>query len=391
MPHVAGLRGVLPDPAKLAELLATPVAPLDLPKRLADGVLVRDAGLAVYRYHQTFAGPQDRAYTRKSTFCAVRLSEWTDGAIRPHEATTQAQRDAALAKIRANKGHTDAFLCGVRDAASEVDRVFRKVESARPTFEIKTPDGTVHKLWRAQDAELIGKLRNYFTPKKLHLLEGHDVYEGMLAYREELASKGELVMYSSANYGLACIVPMDDPALFAAARHRVIRGVTVTSEAVIAAAKKHFIVEKLSGAGVDLAKVFSSLAENVAHQPAFVAVFAGEPDAWKLTLSPEVSLISEGIKVDRALQKLDPIVVEHLFVERQLAGAQVSTEVDARKAIATLAAGANVVLITRPLTVGQIAHVDELGQLLPPQSTAFHPPMAAGIVSMIIDPDEDLA
>ncbi len=388
MPHVAGLRGVLPEASKLAEVIA---APVELAKGLAAGTFVRDPGLTVYRYHQTFAGPGGRAFTRKSTFCAVRLSSWNDGAIRPHEATTAAQRDVALAKIRANKGHTDPVLYGVRDAASEVDRLFRKVESSRATFEITTPDDTVHKLWRVQDAELIGKLRNYFTPKKLHLLEGHDVYEGMLAYRDELATKGELVMYSSANYGLACIVPMDDPALFAAARHRVIRGVTVTSDAVIAAAKKHFIVEKLAGAGVDLAKVFGSLAENLAHQPAFVAVFAGEADAWKLTLSPEVSLIAEGVKVDRALQKLDPIVVEHLFVERHLAGAQVTTEIDARRAIAALATGANVVLITRPLTVEQIAHVDELGQLLPPQSTAFHPPIAAGVVSLIIDPDEDLA
>jgi len=388
MPHVAGLRGVLPEPSKLAEVIA---APVELAKGLAAGTLVRDPGLAVYRYHQTFAGPGGRAFTRKSTFCAVRLSAWTEGAIRPHEATTAAQRDAALAQIRASGGHTEAVLYGVRDAASEVDRLFRKAESSRPLFEITTADGTAHKLWRAQDAELIGKLRNYFTPKKLHLLEGHDRYEGMLAYRDELAKQQELVMYSSANYGLACIVPMDDPALFAAARHRVIRGVTVTSEAVITAAKQHFIVEKLAGAATDLDKVFRSLAENLAHQPAFVAVFAGEADAWKLTLSPEVSPIAEGVKVHRALQKLDPIVVEHLFVERLLPGAQATTEIDARRAIAALATDGKVALITRPLTVEQIAHVDEVGELLPPQSTAFHPPMAAGLVSLIIDPDEDLA
>jgi uncharacterized protein (DUF1015 family) len=388
MPHVAGLRGVLPEASKLAEVLA---APVDLPKGLASGTLVRDPGLAVYRYHQTFAGPGGRMFTRKSFFCGVRLSPWSEGAIRPHEDTTPAQRDAALARIRANGGHTDAVLYGVRDAASEVDRLFRKAESTRPTFEITTPDEVNHKLWRAQDAELIGKLRNYFTPKKLHLLEGHDRYEGMLAYREELNAKSELVMYSSANYGLACIVPMDDPALFAAARHRVIRGTSVTSEVVMAAAKKHFIVEKLAGAAADQTKVFAALNETVAHQPAFVAVFAGDADAWKLTLSPEVSPLAEGVKTDRALQKLDPIVLEHLFVERHLPGAQSSTEIDARKAIAALATDGKIALITRPLTVTQIAHVDEIGHLLPAQSTAFHPPLAQGLVSLIVNPDEDLA
>jgi uncharacterized protein (DUF1015 family) len=389
MPHVAGLRGVVPEASKIAEVLQG--AGLDLAKGLAAGSLVRDPGRAIYRYHQTFAGPGGRSYTRKSLFCVVRLAEWSEGAIRPHEATTEAQRAAALAKIRANGAHTEAVLCGVRDAASEVDRLFRKAESGRPTFELTTADGTVHKVWRAQDAELIGKLRNYFTPKKLHLLEGHDRYEGMLAYRKELGTKHELSMYSAGNYGLACIVPMDDPALFAAARHRVIRGVTVKSGDVLAAAKKHFIVEKLAGAAGDLAKLGAALADTVAHQPAFVAVFAGEADAWKLTLSPEISPIAEGVKTDRALQKLDPIVVEHLFVERHLEGAQVTTEIDAKRALATLGEGANVALIVRPLSAEQIAHVDELGQLLPAQSTAFHPPIAAGLVSFVIDPDEDVA
>jgi uncharacterized protein (DUF1015 family) len=44
----------------------------------------------------------------------------------------------------------------------------------------------------------------------------------------------------------------------------------------------------------------------------------------------------------------------------------------------------------RPLTVEQISHVVELGQVLPAGSTAFHPPLANGLVSALIDPDEDL-
>ena len=58
MPQIAGLRGVLPEPSKVAEVVGKP---LDLGTQLAAGALVRDGSKAVYRYHQTFAGPGGRS------------------------------------------------------------------------------------------------------------------------------------------------------------------------------------------------------------------------------------------------------------------------------------------------------------------------------------------
>ncbi len=370
MPHVAGLRGVVTDPSSNAP--------------------AQDATRAVYRYHQAFAGPGGRTLTRKSVILAARLAPWSEGMIRPHEETTPAQVEAVLAQLRATRTVADPVLAGIRDGASEIDRLFKKVDATPPTVETTTPDGVTHRVWRVQDAELFGKLRSYLTPKKLHVLDGHDRYEAMLAYQAELASKQDLATYSSANYALTCVVPMDDAALLAAARHKVVRGLTQKREDILAAASTYFIVDKLAGAAADLARMGAALADTLAHQPAVVVVFAGEPDAWKLTLSPEVSLASAGVTtVDRRIAKLDAVVAEHLLL-RKLAGAQVSTETDATHALAALAKGASAAVILRPLTVEQIAHVDEIGQRLPPQTTAFYPPLARGLVGMVIAPDEDL-
>ena len=212
MPQIAGLRGVMPDAARLAAVIAAPLV-----GGLASGALVdrggRDPGRSVYRYHQLFAGPAGRTFTRKNLICAVRLSPWSEGNIRPHEATTPALREAELARIRADRGHVAPFLAGFRDPPQEVERLLRKSEGGRPNLDVTTADGTIHRVWRVQDAELLGKLRHYFAPKKLHVLEGHDRYEAMLAYRDELATSASLTMYSSANYGLMCLTNFDDPAL----------------------------------------------------------------------------------------------------------------------------------------------------------------------------------
>ncbi|HEX2686042.1 MAG TPA: DUF1015 family protein [Kofleriaceae bacterium] len=363
-------------------------AVIDVAKGLAAGTLVHDAVRGVYRYHQAFAEPATgRTVVRKLFLCAVRLEPWTEALIRPHEATVPAHKAAALAAVQATKVSPAPVFAGYRDAATEIDRLFRKVDGDKPTLEVTTPDRTVHRLWRVQSAELFGQLRRVFAPKKLIVLDGHDRYEAMLAYRDELGGKHPLAMYSSANYALMCLVNLDDPTLFVAPRHRVISG-AATSQTALAAAKKHFIIEKLTGAAKDVGKQRAALTDTVAHQPAFIVAWSGEADAWKLTLSPDVSPINEGIQVHRALQKFDPIVADALFIERVMPGAKIETVVSAEDA---LAAKADAVVIMRPLTIEQIGHVAELGQVLPAGSTAFTPRLAAGLVSSLIDPDEDLA
>jgi uncharacterized protein (DUF1015 family) len=363
MPHIAGFRGVLSGTA-------------------------RDPLRAIYRYHQRFAGP-GRTFERKNMILGVAMSPFSDGVIRPHEATNAASRDAELARLRTDRTQTMPILAGYRDPATEVDRLFKKIEGTTPTIELTTADGTEHRVWRVQDAELFGRLRNYFAPRKLHLLDGHDRYEAMLAYRDELGAKAPLLAYASPNYALTCLVNLEERTLATAPRHRVVRG-DIDVEKVLAAARTHFIVEKLPGSARDVAKQFAALRETVAHQPGFVVVFGGTADAYKLTLSPDVSPFSEGAAPHRALQKLDPVVSDNLFVARAMPGVELATEVDLEAAVAALDTGASALIIMRPLSVEQIAHVDELGQLLPAGSTAFFPAIAPGLVTMAIDPDEDL-
>jgi uncharacterized protein (DUF1015 family) len=384
MPQIAGVRGVLPEPSNVKDAVAPG---FDAAKGLAAGALVRDASRAVYRYHQLFADPAGaRTLVRKMFLCAVRLEPWTDGQVRAHEATLPAHKAAALAELQATRHQSAPVFAGYRDAAAEVERQFRRADGERPLHDVTTPDRTVHRLWRVQSAEVLGQLRHLFAPKKLTVLDGHDRYEALLAYRDELAARQPLATYSSANYALMCLVNLDDPSLIVAPRYRVIRG-AAPSQAALAAAKKHFLIDKLPGAGNDVAKQRAALADTVAHQPAFVVVWAGEPDAWKLTLSPDVSPINEGLQVDRRLQKVDPIIADQLFVERAMPGAKLEVLPSGEN---PLAAQGDAVVIMRHLTIDQITHIAEVGLVLPAGSTGFLPRIATGLVTAVIDPDEDL-
>jgi uncharacterized protein (DUF1015 family) len=357
MPHIAAFRGTL------------------------TGAQDRDATRALYRYHQTFS-LGGRPVTRKTLLCVARLAPWSEGVIRPHEAVVATARAAELAAIKATRGHKGAVLAGYRDAATEVDRLFRKVEGERASFETTTADGTQHRVWRVQNAEIFGKLRPLFAPKKLHVLDGHARYEAMLSYKESL---GDLSQYSSGNYGLFCLVNLEDQALVVAPRHRIVKTGVVRDE-LFAAAKPYFIVEKLAGAAKDPALQRAALADTVAHQPTFVFVFAGDPDAWKLTLSPDISPVAEGVAVHRAIQKYDIVVLEHLLLKNTRA----ETTIDQLVVLDAVAKGASAGILMRPLTLEQVVHTDELGQVLPASADAF-PPELTEVVTFSIDPNEDVS
>ena len=386
MAQIAWFRGALWDPAKVEHARAV-AAPIDGVKgRLERGELVRDTTRALYRYHQTFLH-EGRPVTRRHVIAALRLEPWSDGVVRPHEATDPRARELAIRSIDAERAHTDAVLLGYRDAAGEVDRAMRRAESARPDVDVTTADGTQHRLWRVASAEVLGKLRPLFAPKRLHVLDGHARYEGMLALRDRHAEGAG--MYSSALYGLACLVELGDPALFVAARHRVVRGLTASREAVLAAARAYFVIDKLSDAAHDVGKLRAALSDTLAHQPAFVVAFAGDRDAWKLTLSPDISPTALGVQIHRALQKYDPIVLDELFLAKLAPEARRQTMRDPVDALATLKTGADMVAILRPLSLDQLLHADELAQPLPFGASAFTPDLAR-LVTFVIDRDEDL-
>jgi hypothetical protein len=386
MPQIAGFRGALWDPSKvdLKKVVAEPLT--HVKDRLAKGELVRDSTRAMYRYDQSY-DVGTRTLSRTTLVCALRLSPWSDGQVRPHEETNPTARDAAIRSITEEGAHCEPVFAGYRDASREIDRLIRNVDRERPALEVTTPDKTLHRLWRIPSAELIGKLRPLFAPKKLHVLDGHARYEGMLAYANKLGADNH-PQYSSANYGLACLVNVEDPALAVAPRHRLVRNDGIKRDAVLESAKRYFIVEKLAGAARDLAKQQAALAEHVAHQPAFVATFLGDADAYKLTLKPDVSLVGEGVEVNRTIQRYEPVVVEHMFLRRVLQ-TSATTSTDAQGVLDAVKDGAAVGIIVRPLPLNEVLHADELGALLPFGSTAFHPPLAM-LLAYVVDPDEDL-
>jgi len=369
---------------------------------LGDGTLVRDGSRAVYRYHQIFRAAElgDRTVTRKGVIAGVRLEPFSAGVIRPHERTLAGPKQDRLALMKATHAYFSQIFALYQDAAGEVERLFRKVDDRRPDIEGTTGDGVLHRLWRVVDAELVGRLRHVFAPKKLYIADGHHRYETMLALREHLAGGRDLSQYSSAQYGSMFLVSMDDPGLVVLPTHRIVHGLPDFAPAqLLERARAYFQVERLPGAARDAARIRDAIAHTPGHQPSFAAVFPGDADAWQLTLDPHVNPASVGLGGHAAVLRLDVTLLHGLVLDRILGISAAAQEAqtnlrylkDTAATLAEIAAGrGQAAFLVNPGRVEQVKQVADAGEVMPQKSTFFYPKLASGIVMAKVDPEEDL-
>lgn len=434
----------LVDPEAEAPGIADPIA-----QWLDSGVLRQDGGRALYRYHQEYTLPDlgGRVLLRRGLLCAVRLPSLVDGRMKMHQALRE-REVAAHAQLMKKLGvHAAPVMAAYRDPAVEVDRLFRKLESSPPAFQVQTPDGTWHRIWRCGDAEIIGTVRHFFAPRKLYILDGHERLAAMQVTGAQLAEEQSMPMYAAGNYATMCLVNLEDQALLPAPVHRLLGGPALTQSDVLSRAARYFLVTKLPGLAQSASKLAKVIDEWTAPQACFALAFPGSPDVWQLSLLPAVSPRDEGIVGHPAVTKLDPWVIEELFIKRVLGKPEsaattaaapaapaapaaalsaapvgapeaaapseataaaapdaaapsaaarleewpISVVHDATTALAALQAkSAWLAVLARPLPMTQVVHVADLGQEVPPGSTHFAPPLLAGLAMLRLTADEDL-
>lgn len=407
-----------------------------LARWLEQGVLEQQPSRAMYRYHQEYTLSElgGRPLVRRALLCAVRLPSLQDGGIKTHQAVRQDVVEAHAAAYVRHRLHAAPVLAAFRDPATEVDRLFRKVESAAPLVQMQGPDGVRHRLWRCTDAEVMGQVRHLFKPRKLYALDGHERLAGMLLAGERLAQASSMPMYAAGNYALMCLVNLEEQTLLPSPCHRLVTGAVPPAAELLAKAARYFAVDKLAGMAGAADRLARELDGWTSSQAMFALAFPGSPDLWRLSLLPGVNPRDEGVDAHPSIARFDPVVVEELFFRKVLggpplafspiSGPSTSAPVAAPAASAAPAEGAAPVapagspqdgvpvsvvhdatavlaalsgrtppalaVLARALPMQQVVHAADLGQHLPMGSTHFFPPILAGLAMLSLTADEDL-
>jgi uncharacterized protein (DUF1015 family) len=328
-------------------------------------VLVRDSEPALYFYSQEFSLKAGSRHRRDGVLCRLGLEEFRTGVVRPHERTFPGPKADQLALLRA----TGAYLSPIFGLYARARERLRDVAgiAGAPAIEIRQEHGEVHRVWRVDDADAVGRVTAALAPETIFIADGHHRYETALAYRAERGADGPRSI-------LAFISNMEEEGLLVLPTHRLLRvPLRLAPAALEERLRECFAVEPL-----DAGTPRPAGAIDVVLRDRRLRLRAREgATACLAHLPPEV-------------RRLDVALLHGAILEPILAIGSRDLEFthdDDEATLAVASGRSTAAFLLNPPTVAEVRAVCLAGELMPEKSTYFYPKLASGLVfDLVADP-----
>jgi uncharacterized protein (DUF1015 family) len=387
---VGGLQSVAAPPydvidaAQRAELLGRSpynVVEIDLPQNGADiyghaaeilknwnaeGIVVRDDTPTLWALAQDYTGPDGQTRTRHGVFARVKVEEYGPGRIRPHERTHPGPKEDRLRLTRATRANLSPIFSLYDDPDTAAWKAVEPFTDGAPWGEVTDDEGTVHKLWRIDDAGAIEAFQAALKSTELLIADGHHRYETARVYQQEVPQ---------ADHVLMCLVALQDEGLTVFPTHRLAIGLDEDQ------------IQELE----------TTLEEDWTTEPQDTLSIGYYANGQEQTL-----YLKDWTIADDALEgkpepyrRLDTAVLEALILKGALGMTEddishfnglnyARTPEEARAKVDAGEADAAFLMTATP--VERVRDVAAAGENMPPKSTYFYPKVLTG---MVFNPLED--
>lgn len=358
---------------------------------LAEGVLKFEDRPAIYVHHQTFTDDAGNTYTRKGFLAAIRLAEYDEEVVLPHERTLRGPKVDRLKLMKETECHLSPVFFLYDDPESAVDEVLERSVADSQGVRIETEeDGIEHVLWTCTDDDVIAQVTAQLADEQVLIADGHHRYETALAYREFRRDVAEEdVDDAPYEYALAFFVNFRDPGLAVFPTHRVVYGVEgfdIDSVWEKLGAHTDFSVDSIDTG--DLDDVRATLEEAGEEAPSFVLYGRGG-DARLVKFVGDTSSDIFDDETPDEVRELDVAVLHEGVLDRILG---ISKEDQAAKTNLNYIKGwepaakalddekNQLVVLMNPTPVEQVDRVCRSGGVMPQKSTFFYPKILSGLI-----------
>lgn len=342
---------------------------------LAQGVLREDPEPAIYAYEQQFQ--RDGAVrTIRGIQCAVRIHDYSDRVILPHENTLAKPRSQLAQLIRATAANLDSIYGLYADTESVLVPLLEGAALSEPEVEAFDRDGVRHRLWAVTDSAAIASVRRFFQDRLIAIADGHHRYETALAYRDEMRAKHGGSEFLPSDYVLMTLVNVHQEDMTILPTHRVVGRLSPKR------------VERLDAALGDLFEVREStrpaILEDMSSRDAIGMYRAGRAH----TLRPRPGS-AELIPGSPASRKLELNVLHTLILHRILGidegrlrnETNIRYTRDAAEAMDLVDSGERqVAFLLNRIDVESVLHIASAGERMPQKATYFYPKLLSGLV-----------
>jgi len=338
--------------------------------------LLRDPQPALWAHTQDYTGPDGKQRTRRGFFCRVRIEDYGPGRVRPHERTHPGPKEDRLRLTRATHANISPIFSLYSDPRQAAWQALAPATESEPWAQITDGDGTVHRLWRVADSEVIAAVQAAARDSELLIADGHHRYETMHAYANEIGGEGEH------RYILMCLVALEDPGLTVFPTHRLLGGLdTDKRQALAQALERDFEIAEVP---------VEQIAPPPGSGPLQLGYFDSQSQrALRLTLKDQAIADAALPEHSAAYRQLDTGVLETLVLKNALGYSDEDIAHfnglfyarDTAEALAMVRSGSyEVAFLMRPTPVQQVREVAAAGENMPPKSTYFFPKLLTGLL-----------
>jgi len=359
------------------------------------GVLTRDGVPTLTFVEEEFTGPDGRARVRHGFLAAVRLHQFSEGVVYPHEQTFSGPKQDRFELMNATGMSLSPVFLLYDLPGDEVTSAWSAGPGAgAPATVIADEEGNVTKLWPTSDEALLETVRRNLATARFVIADGHHRYETALRYREHRRerSEGPSGAAPAYDYVLTYLSNMADPGLAIYATHRLVAGVDPEKVAALPhVLAGTFAVESLTPATPDTAGVRETIESYLSAHPkgAFAVWAPAAGGAYGLRLLDRALAARATPGKTAAYQELDVTVLQKLILEQALdipsegpaAEEHVTFFKDAGDAFERLANGEfQAGFFMNPTRLEQVREVALAGERMPQKATFFYPKLPTGLV-----------
>jgi uncharacterized protein (DUF1015 family) len=341
------------------------------------GILRRDIAPAFYVHRHRFEHDGTES-VRTGLFARVRLTDWSERAVLPHERTTAGPRTERLHRLRAVGANLSPLYLLFRDPTGALRELLSDDPARDMPFNERDLMGGWHQLTALRSPEIQKSVANLLQERSLFMADGHHRYEAALSYRNERRLLTGADRDQESEFVLVLLAAVEDEGVRIRPIHRVIELDTGQDvDGLVELLKRWFVLRPAR----------DSIAQESETNYLFRVVLPADRGTWDVLRRPDNPLDCLMPADKGKAWRLLPIasmqvVLQSAYGNRAVDGTpeiQLTLDgEDATRRVHQDAARAAFLMPTPQLS--QVLEVAEEGDLMPAKSTWFEPKAPAGLV-----------
>jgi uncharacterized protein (DUF1015 family) len=357
---------------------------------LEEDIMAKETQPAIFVSRQEFI-LDGKKYVRTGIIAALKLYNYSENMVFPHEGTYKAPKADRLNMLRTVQKDLEPVFLIYQDQEKKTITFLEETTKTHPITEVTDSLQVKHTVWKVTDPEKIKKLQTVLGAKILVITDGHHRYESAIAYRDEMRSKGNYTEDLAFNYHMSYMVPVQEEGLVVLPTHRLLKEYKLTPE-LLEAFKFFFEVYDIEP---DVEGIETFLRKHV-NEHAF-CIYDGSK-AYGLTLKHDKAVYDfVNANVSQETKIFDVVILRDIVFKFILKTGELSMDENilyvrwTKSAVEKVKRGeASIAFLVNPISAKTVAEIAQQHELLPEKSTDFYPKMVSGLMMMDISASEKL-